>query len=198
TGPQRTLEFADDGQGGMRFQVLHPDGDVIWLKQDRKGTVVAVAMTGGQLFAAEAESFVAFLRQHRERMDTQFLPVLQHYGIQPVPPLQTPQVRQAVLAQLLRSPATLAEGKRLLVSLDSTKFVERETAMKKLSEQFENYKDLIEEQLRNKSSSLEVQNRLQKIVAEHGDSVRISQMVAALELVKDARFLVSLPDQGTR
>lgn len=192
--PHRTLEFHDDGAGGLRLQVTHPDGDLVLLQQSRKGIVSAVALTSGHLFAGQADSFAAFLRQHRQAFETQFLPVFDHLGIQPVLPQHTPKVRQAVLAQLLRTPETLAEGRKLLANLDSETFAVREQATRTLHERFEVYKDLIQERLADKGMSLEVRTRLEKIVADHTDSVRVSQTVAALDLTRDARYLVSLLD----
>ncbi len=192
--PRRILEFSDDAQGNFRIQLTHPDGDLLLLQQTRKGVVNAVVTSGGRVFAGQGENFLAFLRKHRQAADTLILPVLEQFGGQPVLALNTPQVRNAVLAQVLRTPEALAEGRRLLADLDSAKFPVREEATKALNERFEVFKDLIQDRLQDMGTSLEALRRLQKIVTDQADSLRVSQTVAALELTKDAEYLVSLLD----
>ena len=192
--PQRTLEFGEDGQGGFHVQIKHPDGDLILLHQGRKGTFRAVAFLGGRTFAGQGESFVAFFRQHRPVMEADILPVLQHFGVQPFLPPQSPDVRKVVLAQLLRTPETLQEGKKLLDELDSEKFEAREKATRLLNERFALYQGLIRERLQEKALPLEVRTRLKNLVAEHPDAQRASQTVAVLNLPQDAAYVVSLLD----
>ncbi len=192
--PFRALEFTDDGQGAFRMLLTHPDGDMVLLHQTRAGRFNGVAVMGGQVFAGQGDSFTSFVRQHRAQVDSRILPVLGQFGIQPLQPVSSPKVRQAVLAQVLRRPETEALGRKLLIQLDGRKFDDREDATKRLSEQFENFKDLIQAQLSEKTTSLEVRSRLQRILAEHSDSVPVNQTVAALDLTRDANYLVSLLD----
>jgi hypothetical protein len=195
--PRRTLDFSEDGDGGFRIQVTHPDGDLILLRQTRKGNFAAIALVGGQMFAGQDSSFLSFFQQHRRAMDTHILPVLQQFGIEPILSPHAPKVRKAVLALLSRTPETLEEGKKLLADLDSAKFVIREKASRLLNDRFEIYRDLMQEKLKDKSISLEVKTRLNKILAEHTDARWVSQVVAALNLTQDAGYLVSLLDHVT-
>src|SRR5262249_31403624 len=61
----RTLEYADDGKGGFRLRLTHPDGDMILLSQTPKGGFRCVAMLGKRIFAGQGDSFVDFYKQHR-------------------------------------------------------------------------------------------------------------------------------------
>jgi hypothetical protein len=194
--PQRTLEFSEDGQGGFHVQIKHPDGDLLLLHQSRKGAFRAVAFLGRQTFAGQGESFAAFFREHRAVMDADILPVLEQFGIQLILSSRSLAVRRAVLAQLLRTPEALQEGKKLLADLDSEQFDDRKKATQLLNDRFEMYQDLIRERLEDKSISLEVRTRLKNLVAEHADAQRASQTVALLELTKDPAYLVSLLDQA--
>jgi len=193
-GPQRTLEFSDDNQGGFRIQVSQPDGDLILMTQGRKGAFTVVALLGDRTLSGKGESFVTYYRQHRQDMEQHILPALEALGISPVLAPNTPRVRQAALALLLRTPETLAEGKKLLADLDDDKMVVREKASRLLNERFEVHKDLIQEKLRDKSISLEAQKRLQEIVDHQGDSARANQVVTALNLTQDPGYLVTLLD----
>src|SRR5262249_32300840 len=121
-GPQRTPEFHDDGKGGLLLLLTNPGGDLVLLRQSPTGTFAATALVGGRTFAGQGESFVAFFRKHRAEVEADILPVLGHFGIRPVPSPHTPGVRKAVLAPLLRTPESLAEGKKLLADLDNAKF----------------------------------------------------------------------------
>jgi hypothetical protein len=194
--PRRTLEFSDDGQGGFRLEVLHPDGEMVLLHQMRQGRFAAFALVSGQLFAGQGESFPAFCRQHRAGLNAQILPALEQFGVAPILSPHTPRVRKAVLALLARSPETLAEGQRLLADLDSEKFAVREKSSQVLSDRFELYRDLIEAKLGDKEISLEVRNRLQKILAQQVESPKVHQTVTALNLLQDVRYLASLLDHA--
>ncbi len=192
--PERRLEFSDTSPGCFRLQVTHPSGDMILLNQMRGGRFTAVALVGGHMFTGQGESFVKAFRQHRQEMETHILPVLEQFGIRPILSPQTPNVRQAVLAQVLRTPETLAEGRKLLIDLNSEKFAVRDKASRALSDRFALYKDLIQEKLQEKGIALELQTRLQNILATNADSLRVDQTVAALNLLQDAGYLVALLD----
>lgn len=193
-GPQRSLEFRDDGQGGLRVLLIHADGDLILLNQARKGGFTATVVTAGQVFVKQEASFLAFLRKHHRDLDAHFLPVLDALGIQPILSPNAPRVRKAVLAQITRTPEMLAEGKALFADLESDKFKVRDRASKLLNERFDIYKDLIQEKLKDKSLALEPQRRLSKIVDDHADWHRIDEVIAALDLGRNAGYLISLFD----
>lgn len=102
--PRRTLEYTDDGNGNLRIQVSHPDGDMVLLNQTQSGRCVVVALIDGRLVAATGDSFLDVYRKHRKEMDELVLPVLAHFGAEVLPPPQSPQVRQAVQKLLTRTP----------------------------------------------------------------------------------------------
>lgn len=195
-GSGRTLEYSDDGKGAFRIQLSHPDGDLILLQQ-RRGGFAAVALVGGRTFAGQGESFLAVFKQHRQTMDADVLPALAQVGIQPILSPQAPKVRQAVLALAARKPEVVAEGGRLITELDSDSFAARDKATQLLNDRYALYKDLITEKLKHRDTPLEVRSRLQRIVDRHRDQARVDQTVVALDLLHDARYLVSLLDQAT-
>ena len=55
-------------------------------------------MIGKRTFAGQGESFADFYKQHRAIVETEVLPILAHYGIEPVLSPQDPRIRKAVLA----------------------------------------------------------------------------------------------------
>jgi hypothetical protein len=194
-GPQRTLQFSDDGQGAFRLQVSHPDGDLILMSQGRKGAFAVVALLGDRTLSGKGESFVAYYRQHRQDMDAHILPGLATLGMSPILAPSSARVRAATLALLLRTPDTLAEGKQLLADLDHDRMVVRERASRLLADRYEVHKDLIQEKLRDASVSLEVKKRLQQLFDSQPDSARANQVVTALNLTQDSSYVVSLLDQ---
>jgi hypothetical protein len=122
--------------------------------------------------------------------------VLQSLAIRLIPSPATPEMKKAVLALLARTPQTLDEGKKLLADLDSEKFPVRDKASKALNERFEIYKDLIEEKLKNSSISQEAASRLHKIMSAHPDAQKVSQTIAALDLMRDPVYLIGLLDEA--
>jgi hypothetical protein len=194
--PHRSLELTINGTSSFRIQLSHPDGDLVLLSQAQNGRFTAVALVGGQTFTGRGESFVAFFKAHRREMETQVLPALGPLGVQPVPAPSSEKVRKAVVALLSRSPETLALGKKLVADLESNEFPVRQKATQQLSDRYAIYQDLIQERLKEKPS-LEVAQRLEKLVAEHVDAGRISTALTALGLLQDAGYLISLLDPSS-
>ena len=190
--PQRTLEWTDDGQGALKMMLSQPDGDLLLLQQSKQGTFTMTGVIGGKPFAAQGATFLAMYKQHRQVMDTQVLPVLQSLAIRLIPSPTTPEMKKAVLALITRTPELIAEGKKLIGALDSEKFQTRDKASKLLNERFEIYKDLIEERLKDSGISQEAASRLNKIMAAHLDAQKISQTIAALDLLRDPAYLVGV------
>jgi hypothetical protein len=190
----RTLEFGEDGKGGFRLQFSHTDGDIILLSQTPKGAFRAIAMVNGKTFAGQAESFTAFYKQHRSVMESDILPILAHVGVQPIMSPQEAKVKHAVAALLQRSPASVEEGKKLVSDLDSEQFAVREAATKALTERFQLFQDLVREKQLDKTASLEMRTRLDKIMAANTDASRVNQTVELLDLTKDPGYLISLID----
>ena len=122
----RAIEYADDGKGTFRLQVTHPEGDMILLSQTPKGGFRGVAMLGKRTFAGQGESFADFYKQHRRVVETDMLPILAHFGIEPVLSPQDPRIEKAVLARLTRTSDSLEKAKKLLADLDSDQFRTRE------------------------------------------------------------------------
>jgi hypothetical protein len=190
--PQRTLEWLDDGLGGMRLMLSNADGELLLLQQSKQGAASVAGVFAGKSFAANGESFLAMYKQHRTTMDAQVLPVMEALAIRLIPSPQTPEMKKAVIALLTRTPESLAEGKKLLADLDHEKFQMRDKASRMLNERFEVYKDLIQEKLKASTLSPEASSRLHKILAAHPESDKVSQTIAALDLQRDPAYLVSL------
>jgi hypothetical protein len=190
----RAIEFADDGKGAFRLQVTHSEGDMILLIQTPKGGFRGVAMLGKRTFAGQGDSFTDFYKQHRATMEADILPILGHFGIEPVLSPFDPGIKKNVIALLQRSPDSLDKGKKLLADLDNDQFTVREQASKALTDGFAVYRDLVLEQHKDPANSLEVKTRLEKIVNANADAARVSHLVALLELEKDAAYLTALLD----
>jgi hypothetical protein len=153
-----------------------------------------VTTIGGRLFAGHGESYQAFLRQHQAEMETNLLPTLRLFGIDPMPAVLSTDVRKAAIDLLKRTPETLAEGRKLLADLDSNSFEVRDKATKKLIERIGVFNDLVEEELKGKAISQEVRVRLQGILAERRRGGGEGRTLAAYELMKDPQYAVALFD----
>lgn len=196
-GPQRVIELSDDGKGGIRLMFTHPDGDMILFNQSRKGAFTISAIIEGKPVIANGESFLAMYKNHKSLADSQVLPVLESLKIRLLLSPYTPEVRKSVLALVTRTPETIQEGQKLITDLDSDKFAVREKATRQLNEQFAIYKDLIQTKVKDTTLSAESAARLSKILDAHPDSVRVDQVVAALDLPNDPTYLVELLDGTT-
>jgi hypothetical protein len=191
-GRGRTLEYAVDGKNGFRLQLTHPDGDMILLGQTPKGRFRCVAILGKRTFAGQGDSFVDFCKQHRVVMETDVLPILAHFGVEPILSSQDARVKKVVLARLTRTPDILEHAKKLLADLDSDQFSVREQATKILADGFTTYRDLVLEKMKDEKNSLEVKTRLKRIVFLNPDAARITHLVELFELGEDPTYLVML------
>jgi hypothetical protein len=191
-GPGRTIELNEDGKGGFRMQLLHPDGDLVMVQQTPKGAFRVVALVGGRTFAGQGESFTAFYKQHRAAMENDVLPILNKFGIDPIVSPKDAKVKGAVLASILRSPETIDAGKKLIDQLDSDQFAVRDQAAKTLDQRYVLYEDLIREKLKDKNLPLQMKRDLERITNTHADQARVSQTVELLDLLKDPAYLVGL------
>lgn len=188
-GSGRTLDFGDDGAGSLHIQVSHPNGDLVLLRQARRGHCAFAVILGDRTAGGAGDSFREVFRKHRKEMEELVLPTLAHHGVEVLPTPRNPRVRSTVLKLLARTPETVARGRALLDDLESPEFAARQKARRLLSEKFEAYQDLVAERLEN-NPSLELRTQLKKIVSENLATARVGQAVAAMELLKDVRYLV--------
>lgn len=194
--PRRMLEFRCGNDASMLLQLTDREGETIVLRQDGKGRFFLAIIAAETTIADEAESFIALVKQHRQLIESDVLPVLARIGVRPILPSEASEVRVVVWASLLRGPEARAEGERLLGDLDSDSFDVREAASQALSSRYALLGDLIREKVMDKSNSAEMQARLERIVAEHPDSPLPTQTVAALGLASDPLYLCKLLDSA--
>jgi hypothetical protein len=192
--PRRMLEFRAGSDGSMLLQLTDRDGNTIVLRQNGQGQFVLAIVADKTTSASEAESFIACFKQHRQQLESEVLPVLAKIGIRPILSTEAAEVREAVLASLLRGSQARAEGQRLLSDLDDDSYEVREAASMALSKRFALFGDIIREKLSDKTNSAEVQSRLQRIVADQSDSELPARTAEALGLAGDPAYLVNLLD----
>jgi RNA polymerase sigma factor (sigma-70 family) len=196
--PGRTIELSDDGTGGFWLQISHPDGDYIMLKQTSRGAISALSAVAGNTFAGQGESFTAFYKQHRQAMDRDFLPVLDRFGIAPFLSPMEARVRKAVLAQLVRSPETVAQAEKLIVQLDHDEFAVRTQADRSLHDRYALYEEVIQKKLNDAAVSAEVRQALLRLVNRNGDFARVRQTIELLDLTRDAAYVVDLVELASK
>jgi len=188
--PKRMLELMTDG-GGFRIQLVGSEGDSILLRQEAEGRFSVVAIIGGKVVAERALSFVLFIQKNRGFAERVLLPALASVGVRPILLPDDEAVRKTALALLLRPREVTDEGQQLLAQLDDDRLETRERARRLLANLYDQYKDLIEQTLQDKSASAEVRAQLTRIVAEESDSKLVRQTIAALNLLNDPRYVVS-------
>jgi hypothetical protein len=192
--PHRTLEFVAEETGMFRIQLMHADGDLVIVQQSADGRFSAVALAGDETAAGQDRTFMDYFRRHRSDAEARVLPVLAQFGVRPILSPQSPAVRKAVLDVLQRSPEALAEGRKLIAELDSDDFAVRERAGKSLVARFFLVRELIEERLKDATTSPEARVRLQDVQASNLDLTRIDHAIAMFNLLNDPRYLVTLLD----
>jgi hypothetical protein len=174
------------------IQVSNSRGELVSLQSTPGGRCTMVAMLAGKPFAAQGKSFVDLFKQHRSLMESEILPALARFGCRPILSPSDAMVRSAALATILNSPETIAAGDRLIAELDHDDFEAREKASAELTRRYIVYRDLIHDRLRDPANSAETAARLKRIVMDCSDWKLVSATIAALDLTRDAPYVVSL------
>lgn len=165
--------------------------------QSKEGFVVQ-EVNGHSAFTGNGSSFEDFCRKNPDYVQSRLVPVLKHYGIASPITRFNSVTRDYVLALL--SPADnekLKQFKEDFKDLESTKFDLREAASKKLTEDFDKWKDVIRFAAGSDQFSIEVKSRLQKLIKEKSseEDRQLLALVAAGDLVNDSAYLVWLLGQ---
>jgi hypothetical protein len=188
--PRRMLELVTDGDG-FRIQLVSLDGDSILLRQEPGGQFSVAAIIAGKVVVERSPSFVLFLQKNRELAGKVVLPALASAGVRPILSPDDEIVRKTALALLLRPREATDEGQQLLAQLDDDHLETRERARRLLANLYDQYKDLIERTIEDKSAPAEVRAQLTRIVSEESDSKLVRQTIAALNLLNDPQYIVS-------
>jgi hypothetical protein len=192
--PRRMLSYQSGNDVGLQLKIETEGGDSILLRQDNNGKCFFAIVSGNKAREEHADSFVELAKHNRQSIETEVLPVLAKFGICPIAPVDSPAVRSAVLASILEVKATSAEAERLFTQLDSDLFSVREKATETLTDNYPMFKELIAEKLTDRQIPLEVQSRLQRIVAGQPASALPVQTALAFGLASDPVYVVSLLD----
>jgi hypothetical protein len=195
-GPQRRLEFRTDGSSAFFIRLIDRTGAQILIRQDREGRFYFEALFDGKKFVAQDESFVAFVRKHREPQLARVWAGFSAMGICPILPLTDPELRDHVLALLDRSVEDVANGKKLLGQLESDDEDIRNRASLLLDARYPRLDDLIHEKIQAKPTPREVRQRLESIAKDRKEPCLLGATVAACDLLNDAPYLLSLLDDA--
>lgn len=193
-GPRRTLEFRTFNQNAFWIDLSNHQGEMISIRQEANGRFTMIALGPKSVFADQCETFTAFFKKHRDWMQAELLPALAKLGFRPLLPPDAPAVRKAVIAAILRSADSASDGKQLVADLSGTDGNAADRASKALATRYELYKSAIVEKLKEANLSEALKSKLQAIVDQQTDSRPASNTLAALDLVHDPVYVVSLLD----
>lgn len=192
--PERTLQVEDDGKGALRVVLFKSDGTLMTiLLQSQDGKLQLVDVRGGKTATHQAVDFVEFYRLQRAYVEGELFPLLQNVGVgTPISAFST-IVQERVLARLnpLQKEEE-AEAQRLLDDLESDVFATREEAAKKLSGQYERFREPILKKLAEEGISAETLSRLKRLQAERPERETIDDLITRLGLLTDLAYLVDL------
>jgi hypothetical protein len=192
--PRRTLEFRTFNQNAFWIDLSNHQGEMISLRQEANGRFTMIALGHNAVFADQCETFTAFFKKHHDWMQAELLPALAKLGLRPLLPPDAPAVRKAVIAAILRSADNAPDGKQLVADLASTDGIAADRASKELANRYELYKSAIAQKLKEAGLSEALKSKLQAIVDQQTDSRPASNTLAALDLVHDPVYVVSLLD----
>lgn len=192
--PERTLQVEDDGKGAVRVVLFKSDGTLMTiLLQSQDGKLQVVDIRGGKTVTHQAVDFVEFYRLQRAYVEGELFPLLQNVGVGTPISAFSSIVQERVLARL--NPLLEeeeAEAQRLLDDLESDVFATREEAAKKLSGQYERFREPILKKLAEEGISAETLSRLKRLQAERPERETIDDLITRLGLLTDLAYLVDL------
>jgi hypothetical protein len=97
----RALRFSNDSKDGFRIEFTDGDNNLIVLQQ-HLDSFAALIIRDDKMLCETSDTFVAFVRKHRELVSEFVLPNLEKVGIRPMLPLESADVRTAALEMLIR------------------------------------------------------------------------------------------------
>jgi hypothetical protein len=191
----KALYFCCDEPDEFRLEFTTADDDLIVLQQHPESFAV-LTVRRGKLFCETSESFISFIKQHRELTTGFIFPALKHVGINLVPHLYDASSREAALEMLQYEVGTNVDAEQLIADLTSKKFDVSEPARKTLIANYEQFQSVIQERLQTDSLRIETRNRLQRVVDFQEFTRDARALVATFELLDDPAYLVSLLDDA--
>jgi hypothetical protein len=186
------LEVLDEGGGAFRLILSNGEGRLLLINQTSGGKITVADMTGAKPVVKGADSFAALYRSDTDYVDNRLFPVLKHVGVKLFPDRFSPQVVNAVLAQL-RSPARKDQAKfnALLKQLDDDDYDTRQAAIKALIDRYAEFARQIEKAAKRPASE-EVKTNLEKVLARSAKNREVVDVVSGLKLTDDATYLAKL------
>jgi ribosome modulation factor len=202
--PHRLLRFFADG-GNIRLVLSSAEsGFLLLVSQTDGGGFRVLEHAGGEVFRAEADSFAAFCRTHRQYVTKRLLPLLSHNGVGvPLTPYGD-EVKRKVLLLLRESLSAEAQqkAKSLIARLGDPSYARRQEATKLLMKDMERYRWHLLRAAKDATLSPEAAARVRKLLEQHRPARDLDAAVADFGLLADALFLAELlsetKDEGDR
>lgn len=193
-------ELEVQGQTAEEFVIRINGGHAPYFLQviQNKNLFSVQEANGLSAFAGAGESFEEFCKNHPDFVQRRLLPILKKYGVAPPVTRFNSVTRDHVLALLTPvNDQRLAEFQTEFVSLESTKYEERQAASQKLTDDFEKWKEVIRYAVGSDRFSVEVRARLQKLIKDKSseDDRQLIGLVASADLLNDKEYLVWLLSQ---
>lgn len=191
--PRRTLELRGMTGWGFRIQISNPEGEFISIREGAGGRFSMVVVASDRFYAGQAESFVAYVKENRQLVDRDILPLLAKFGVRPILPTDAVIVRNLVSATLIESTAG-ADGKQLLDDLASDNRHAREKAESSISSRYPLLKDLVQASMEDPFTDAQTKASLERIISAWTDLPLAEQTMITLDLKNDPVYIVSLLD----
>jgi hypothetical protein len=191
--PRRTLELRGISGWGFRIQVSTPNGEIVSLREGAGGRFSILVIASDRSYAGQAESFLAYVKENRQLVDRDILPLLAKFGVRPILPTDAAIVRDLVSATLIESIAG-AEGKQLFDDLASDNRQVRQKAESLIGSRYPLLKDRVQASIEDPFTDAQTKASLERIVSAWTDLPLAEQTMAALDLANDPVYIVSLLD----
>jgi hypothetical protein len=165
------------------------------MQQAKGGGVTVQDIENEQTFVGSAKTFQDFCRKYPVYVQDRLMPVLKAHGIKAPITRFNPVARDQVLAAISElDPKLESSFKERFADLNSPTFAKREAATKLLTDQFEEWKDVIRHTINDEVYSLETRARLKKVLDEKSseEDRQLISMVVSSKLTEDAEYLVWL------
>lgn len=193
--PERVLIVKDRVDGMLSVSLIEPTGNmVLILRQDPNGDASVLHVSGREVRRFHGKTFLDLYRRNRTYVDKTLLPVLQEIGVLPPMSIDDPKLAKAAVTRLrhMQDEGLEEEAAELIAQLDSSEYLDRQAAYKKIAENFLRYRDQVQAALKSPKTSREARMRLEKVVADNATIENYGAILEGMKLLDDPGYLVSL------
>lgn len=193
--PFRKLEISGTTKGALSINIKCNESNyLLRLRQLTDGKILVQEIDHDQIFAGTAPDFAKFCLQHRQFCSEKLAPVLNHFGLGPIPTPYSSTIQERFIAIITPwSDSELSRMQKFTSALDADNYQEREAASLSIREELKEI-ELMLRYVNDPQFPPEARSRIRKMIYENAEPEKKNEIVFFEELLAnvDEGYLIDL------